>query len=230
MECIIKFFLAKNIRFARERAWELTVKSRGKDSGFWQPYVEEFQQPPVVPRPNWRKGVKTWAASLFLQKLLLAPLHAYPIVGLLAAAWIKGLKTAKYLHKPYFAIKKMSEQQISLFVEERKWQYRVFGFVAALVESVPLLGLLFSISNRIGAAMWAHDLEKRQHMYSGWEPIANSMLSRTLAAEGSQISIHYPKGTEHTIDTNMLKRKTDARGLDDSWEELLESDVHSSHG
>ena len=30
----------------------------------------------------------------------------------------------------------------------------VFGFAASLLESVPIVGLFLSISNRIGAAMW----------------------------------------------------------------------------
>ena len=57
-----------------------------------------------------------------------------------------------------------------------------FGFAAALLESIPIVGLAFMVSNRVGAAMWAHggsplsqswrtvdmaplfpDLEKRQH-------------------------------------------------------------------
>jgi hypothetical protein len=61
----------------------------------------------------------------------------------------------------------------------------VFGFAAALLETVPFIGLVFSISNQIGAAMWAHgmlmccisenlticantdlDLEKRQHWFA----------------------------------------------------------------
>jgi hypothetical protein len=58
----------------------------------------------------------------------------------------------------------------------------VFGFTAALLETLPFVGLIFSVSNRIGAAMWAHgmqkkfigligtnsdlDLEKRQHWFS----------------------------------------------------------------
>lgn len=37
----------------------------------------------------------------------------------------------------------------------------VFGFVASLMERIPLVGLVFSISNRIGAAMWAHDVSLR---------------------------------------------------------------------
>jgi len=48
-------------------------------------------------------------------------------------------------------------------MEKRKWDYRTFGFTAALLEGLPVIGLLFTISNRVGAAMWAHDLEKRQH-------------------------------------------------------------------
>lgn len=55
----------------------------------------------------------------------------------------------------------------------------MFGFTAALLESLPFIGLFFTISNQVGAAMWAHgayaalfvdlkandglDLEKRQH-------------------------------------------------------------------
>jgi hypothetical protein len=31
-----------------------------------------------------------------------------------------------------------------------------FGFAAALLESLPIVGLAFTLSNRIGAAMWAH--------------------------------------------------------------------------
>jgi hypothetical protein len=82
----------------------------------------------------------------------------------------------------YFEAKKMTPHEVAVFMEERKWDYRrtcirslprariahiaslpVFGFVAALLESIPILGLVFSISNRIGAAMWAFDLEKKQH-------------------------------------------------------------------
>jgi hypothetical protein len=58
----------------------------------------------------------------------------------------------------------------------------VFGFAAALLEALPFIGLIFSISNQVGAAMWAHgmaiyciwinltntrlDLEKRQHWFA----------------------------------------------------------------
>jgi hypothetical protein len=44
-----------------------------------------------------------------------------------------------------------------------------FGFTASLLESIPIIGLGFSVSNRVGAAMWAFDLEKRQHGFANGE-------------------------------------------------------------
>jgi hypothetical protein len=34
----------------------------------------------------------------------------------------------------------------------------VFGFAAAVLEALPFIGLIFSISNQVGAAMWAHGM------------------------------------------------------------------------
>jgi hypothetical protein len=45
---ILGFFLYRNIRIARDRAWVQTVASRGKGPEFWQPYVEECEVPPFV--------------------------------------------------------------------------------------------------------------------------------------------------------------------------------------
>lgn len=72
----------------------------------------------------------------------------------------------------------MTKDQVAVFIEERKWDYRgmhahifttllfstqsfcaiVFGFTAALAERIPIIGLIFAVSNRIGAAMWAHGM------------------------------------------------------------------------
>ncbi|KAF8887116.1 hypothetical protein BD779DRAFT_1441132 [Infundibulicybe gibba] len=161
---ILKFFLFKNIRIARERAWNQTMVSRGKGPDFWKPYVEEWDNPPPVSDPlryKWLGG----SAGLFLINvvILLIPFGFYPVIGIILAAWFKALGTSHNLHRQYFASKKMTEREVAVFMEERKWDYRTFGFTAALLEGLPIIGLVFTISNRVGAAMWAHDLEKRQH-------------------------------------------------------------------
>jgi len=52
----------------------------------------------------------------------------------------------------------MSPFEVELWVVERQTEYRLFGFAASVMERIPIFGLLFSISNRIGAAMYAHDV------------------------------------------------------------------------
>ncbi|KAH9889928.1 hypothetical protein C8Q73DRAFT_653332 [Cubamyces lactineus] len=164
VSAIIYFFLSRNIRIARERAYDQTIASRGKGADWWRPYVEEWDNPPRVSGKGWGLGaLMSGPIGRIFSSLLMIPLHAIPFAGMLIAAWFKALGTARYLHQPYFKAKKMSSDQVATFIEERKWDYRSFGFAAALAERLPIVGLIFSISNRIGAAMWAHDLEKRQH-------------------------------------------------------------------
>ncbi|KAG6879124.1 hypothetical protein C0992_005011 [Termitomyces sp. T32_za158] len=162
------------MHIARTRVWSQTVESRGKGPDFWQPYVEEWDNPPVIPsEPFWETMVKRWLGGwvgLFVVRrglVILLPFNFYPFVGILVSAAIKSLRTARNLHRPYFEAKKMSKEQIAVFMEERRWDYFQFGFVAAILEGIPIVGLVFTISNRVGAAMWAHgiapDLEKRQH-------------------------------------------------------------------
>lgn len=39
--------------------------------------------------------------------------------------------------------------ETELWLTERQTEYRLFGFVSSLMERVPLIGLAFSISNRM---------------------------------------------------------------------------------
>ncbi|KAJ3970676.1 hypothetical protein EV361DRAFT_914949 [Lentinula raphanica] len=161
---ILRFFLSRNIRIARDRAWNQTVASRGKGEDFWRAYVEEWDRPPKAVRSAawYEKAFSGW--SLFmLKRALLLPFNFYPLIGILISAWFKGLGTARILHRRYFESKKMTPDEVAVFMEEHKWDYRTFGFTAALLEGLPIIGLVFTVSNRVGAAMWAFDLEKRQH-------------------------------------------------------------------
>ncbi|KAF5352601.1 hypothetical protein D9756_006336 [Leucocoprinus leucothites] len=165
---MMDFFLRRNLAIARDRAWAYTVESRGKGPDFWQPYVEEWDHPP---QPDIKKSLVDQLLSTFfgrhvVKRILLLPFSFYPIIGLMLSAWLKALSTARHLHRRYFEAKKMTPPQVAIFMEERKWDYWAFGFTAALLEGIPIFGLVFMVSNRVGAAMWAHDLEKRQHYIS----------------------------------------------------------------
>jgi len=63
---IMRFFLRRNIGIARDRAWDQTVASRGKGPDFWQPYVEEWENPPhldVDSKPH--RFAKKWLGGWF---------------------------------------------------------------------------------------------------------------------------------------------------------------------
>jgi hypothetical protein len=68
---IITFFLSRNIRIARKRAWDQTVTSRGKGPDFWKPYVEEWDVPPIVNESFSARLSNTmgiWAVGVVVKK------------------------------------------------------------------------------------------------------------------------------------------------------------------
>ena len=68
---IINFFLSRNIRVARQRAWDQTVASRGKGPDFWQPYVEEWDVPPIVDESlsaRVSSTMGTWVVGVVVKK------------------------------------------------------------------------------------------------------------------------------------------------------------------
>jgi hypothetical protein len=77
--------------------------------------------------------------------VILFPLQFIPLLGIVVSSFVKALGTARLLHRPYYASKNMTEDQIDVFIEERKWDYLAFGFTAALLESLPFVGMLFSV-------------------------------------------------------------------------------------
>lgn len=162
---ILRFFLARNIHIACDRVWSQTLFSRGYSDDFWQPYIEEYPNPPSPTlSPSWYETLLSGTLGrILLKRLLMLPFALYPVVGLFLEAAIKSLSTGAVLHRRYFDAKHMTPYQRAVFVEERKWSYRAFGWTAALLEGLPFVGLVFEIGNRVGGAMWAHDLEKRQH-------------------------------------------------------------------
>ncbi|KAG8923327.1 hypothetical protein FRC01_012888 [Tulasnella sp. 417] len=169
---IIKFFLSKNLVIAKTRAWDQVVASRGKGPDFWGPYVEEWERPPKVQIGGfeWEKWVGGWIGRYIIRNAIVVPLNLFvPFAGIPISAAVRSISTARYLHSPYFLTKKMTPLEIATYMEERKVAYYLFGFTAALLEMIPIAGLVFSISNRVGASMWAFDLEKRQHMFARGE-------------------------------------------------------------
>lgn len=167
---IMEFWLRRKLRKFRNTAYEATVLSRGKPQAWWTPYYEEWDDPPMEKaiKNSQKQKLYIRLASpfirIFILRVALLPLDFIPFLGLIVSSILRSLSLGRQLHSLLFAYKKMTPLQVELWVTERQFEYRSFGFAAALLESIPLMGMFFSISNRVGAAMYAHDLEKRQQL------------------------------------------------------------------
>ncbi|ORY73220.1 hypothetical protein BCR35DRAFT_293795 [Leucosporidium creatinivorum] len=186
---LLEWALRRELGKSKEEVYEATVRSRGKSQDFWGPYVEEWRVPPIeraqraAQKASFYDRLASPLVRLAVIKVLLTPLSFIPGLSLVVTSAIRCLTLARTLHKPFFAAKKMSPFETELWLTERQTEYRLFGFVSSLMERVPLIGLVFSISNRIGAAMWAFDLEKHQHAYhSGELKPTKEYFSKTAAA------------------------------------------------
>ncbi|SPO27992.1 uncharacterized protein UTRI_05135 [Ustilago trichophora] len=168
VHAIMEFWLRRKLKECRSTAYVQTVKSRGKAADWWTEYVEEFSNPPTqkaikdAKKQGWYLKLASPLVRFLILKVFLLPVDFVPFFGMALGAALRSLTYGRTLHTTFFEAKRMSPFQIELWITERQHAYRSFGFVAALMERIPLIGMVFSISNRIGAAMWAHDLEKRQ--------------------------------------------------------------------
>lgn len=168
VHAIMEFWLRRKLRECRNTAYVQTVRSRGKPADWWGEYVEEFSNPPTqkaikdAKKQGWYLKLASPLVRFVVLKLFLLPIDFVPLFGMALGAALRSLSYGRQLHTALFEAKRMSPLQIELWITERQTAYRSFGFAAALMERIPLVGMVFSISNRIGAAMWAHDLEKRQ--------------------------------------------------------------------
>ncbi|KAA1122297.1 hypothetical protein PGTUg99_036375 [Puccinia graminis f. sp. tritici] len=169
LSSIIEFFLLRKLKKTRAKVYQFTIESRAKSEQFWIPYVEEWDHPPLekaqrrISKWKWYKTITGPIFRLLVLKVILLPLNFVPFLNTIVGSFLVSLTLSERLLEPYFKTKKMSELEQALFMVERENSLRWLGFFAAVLERIPILGILFSFSNRIAFAMFAHDLEKHQH-------------------------------------------------------------------
>lgn len=120
-------------------------------------------------RLRWYSGIVSQSKAKLMIDLLIPLSPTLPLIVPFVTSFLRSITTAEYLHQPYFEVKGMDPAAKWRWVEERKWAYRgqshlllrynvadmvAFGFSASFLESIPIIGLFLSISNRVGAAMW----------------------------------------------------------------------------
>lgn len=98
--------------------------------------------------------------TALIRHIMYLPLNAIPLVGTALFVILQGKKYGPTAHARYFQLKSMSHEEKAKFVEQRRGAYTSFGIVASLLEMLPVVGLIFTFTNTVGAALWAARLEQ----------------------------------------------------------------------
>ncbi|KAK7685692.1 hypothetical protein QCA50_011036 [Cerrena zonata] len=107
-----------------------------------------------------------------MKYLLSLPLNFVPVIGTVAFLFINGQRGGPGWHTRYFQLKGWDSARRKRFIESRKAEYTAFGMATMLFTFIPLVGLVFSFTNTVGAALWAADIEARENLIES--PRANA--------------------------------------------------------
>lgn len=85
-----------------------------------------------------------------------------PIIGTVIFEYNNAIKTAEFSQQRMWRLTRLRPRQMKYQVKENEGVYLTFGFVCQLLESIPVLGLLFCFTNQVGAALMAADIYKNR--------------------------------------------------------------------
>ncbi|KAK9467211.1 hypothetical protein V1512DRAFT_247473 [Lipomyces arxii] len=111
---------------------------------------------------SWRKlYYRLTSPYIFFKSLVLFPISFIPIVGPFIVSLVKSTDTARKLQRRYFKLKGFTRNQARVYTRRRYGAYLTFGIVAGFLQTLPLIGMFFMVTNTVGSALWAARMEKK---------------------------------------------------------------------
>ncbi|KAH7157474.1 hypothetical protein B0J13DRAFT_170680 [Dactylonectria estremocensis] len=112
-----------------------------------------------------------FSPKAIVRYIMYLPINAIPVVGTVIFILLQGRNRGKGVHGRYFQLKAWSASKQSDWLNKNVGPYTAFGFVATVLEMIPLAGMFFTFTNTVGAALWAADIEaKNTSMTDGTAP------------------------------------------------------------
>jgi uncharacterized protein involved in cysteine biosynthesis len=102
-----------------------------------------------------------YSPKALVRYLIYLPLNFIPIVGTGLFVLLQAKARGRGVHDRYFQLKKSSSTQKAEWLDRHTGPCTVFGLVATLLEMIPLVSIIFTFTNTVGAALWAADIETR---------------------------------------------------------------------
>ncbi|KAL1941244.1 hypothetical protein VTO73DRAFT_7456 [Trametes versicolor] len=122
------------------------------------------------------KPLQAFSKDGIVRYVLTLPLNFIPGVGTVLFLLYNGYNGGPGWHTRYFQLKNLNKSQRASFVENRRAEYTAFGMSTLLFNFIPVVGLLFSFTNTVGAALWAAQLEAEANIIDN--PVGSSAQGR----------------------------------------------------
>ncbi|KAI0675845.1 hypothetical protein C8Q78DRAFT_1066503 [Trametes maxima] len=113
------------------------------------------------------KPLQAFSKDGIVRYVLTLPLNMIPAAGTIFFLLYNGSKSGPGWHARYFQLKGFSKGQRATFIEKRAAEYTAFGAITLVFNFIPLIGLLFTFTNTVGAALWAAQLEAQANLVEG---------------------------------------------------------------
>ncbi|KHN98842.1 uncharacterized protein MAM_03304 [Metarhizium album ARSEF 1941] len=98
-----------------------------------------------------------FSPTAIIRYIMYLPLNFIPVVGTAMFLFLQARARGALVHG---RLKNWSAAQRREWVERHAGAYTAFGFVATLLEMVPVANIFFTYTNTVGAALWAADIEE----------------------------------------------------------------------
>ncbi|KAH8093200.1 hypothetical protein BXZ70DRAFT_897501 [Cristinia sonorae] len=104
------------------------------------------------------------SANGVIKYLVSLPLNFVPVIGTVAFLFLNGQRGGPGWHTRYFQLKGWDKQQRLRFIASRRAEYTAFGMATLFFTFIPVVGLVFSFTNTVGAALWAAEMEAKANI------------------------------------------------------------------
>lgn len=101
-----------------------------------------------------------FSPEALVKYLITIPLNAIPAIGTILFVTLNGRRAGPRFLARYFQLKGYSGQVEAQEVQKRTGALTAFGVVTVLLGLVPVVGQTFELTNVVGAALMASDMEK----------------------------------------------------------------------
>jgi len=105
--------------------------------------------------------LQKFSPEALVKYLLTIPLNSIPAVGTVLFVTLNGRRAGPNFLARYFQLKQYSDATKKAEIDRRAGSLTAFGVVTVLLGLVPLANQVFELTNVIGAALMAADMERK---------------------------------------------------------------------